>query len=493
MQLHELIHSMTKAEKRHFRIYAQMGSKSENTSKYLALFNLLNAQSEYDEEIVKKKGFRSEVKNFLNEKILESLHVFHLRKSPDSELRMLLSQVVILFEKRLWSEAIKRLKKARQLAEEHERFLVLLEIFEWEQALIFKIRTTNLLEKYRSINEEKQLIRKKYIAESEYGDLTNRVFMVRYEDLWFNTPSGKRQFEQLTNTPLLRKDAPTPSLSAKILYHRLNYLLYRHRNQLDEMKKHLKAIIDTVNNNYILFYIQNFAAFYVLTLFRYKQLSDTKDEKQNIHEIINNLPVKSLDITYTIRLQGLIECIQLTDRNEGELLIKQMEEEWIKYAGIKVQFKLCYFMYRAAIFYSMFEDWNKSQKWLNKIFELNRTNPVKDFLIFARLWQLVITYERVPEELDKYVQSSYKYLNRHNYYRETERQIIQSFKGLYKAIDYDEQEIIWQNLYDFLDAEIKGKTIIKIGLSEFQIWCQSKINRTTMAEVIRQRQSQKIM
>jgi len=192
-------------------------------------------------------------------------------------------------------------------------------------------------------------------------------------------------------------------------------------------------------------------------------------------------------------LQGLIECIQLTDRNEGELLIKQMEEEWIKYAGIKVQFKLCYFMYRAAIFYSMFEDWNKSQKWLNKIFELNRTNPVKDFLIFARLWQLVITYERVPEELDKYVQSSYKYLNRHNYYRETERQIIQSFKGLYKAIDYDEQEIIWQNLYDFLDAEIKGKTIIKIGLSEFQIWCQSKINRTTMAEVIRQRQSQKIM
>ena len=488
MQLYELIHSMSKAEKRYFKLYAQIGSKKGQIPKYIALFNLLNSQTKYDEKAVKKKGFGADVKKFLYEKILEALHIFQLRKSPDEELRMLLSQISILFKKELWEQMRSRLKKARQLAEGNERFLILLEILEWEQELTSKSVDTNQVEQQKNIISEKQMVQKKYLEENKYEDLATEIYMIQRKDSLFNHPENGQRIKQLYNTPLLGKDATFPSVKAKIHYHQLNYIFSKYSSQANKVEKHLKAIINAAQENKFLFYMRDFAVFYMRTLFQYSRFVDNREYK-NIYKTISNFPFQSLDITYAIRSESLNEYIQQLNEYEGKHIIKQMENDWNKYERVSLKNKLNYFSYRASIFYSIFGYWDKAQKWLDKTLELNRASPTIDFSIFARLWQLVIAFENTPEELDKYIQSSYKYLNRHNCYHETERQVIQLFKGLYKAIDHNERKIIWQNLYDFLDTKIKNKkntTFLQKGLPELQIWCQSKINRTTMAEIMRQ-------
>lgn len=483
MQLHELIHSMTKAEKRHFKIYAQIGSK--NTPKYLTLFNFLNTQSNYNEEMMKRKGFGSEVKNFLYEKILESLHIFHLRKSPDSELRLLLSQIAILFEKKLWNQMRKRLKKARQIAEDNERFLVLLEVIEWEQELIFKSINVNQLEQQRELIKERQEIEQKYNHESQYEDLATETYSILRQGI--KNIANRKEFEKCCNSLLLRKGVILLSQRAKIQYHILNYQYLININQPDKALHHLKVIINASKKNNFLFYMRDFPAFYVRTLFRYRNVSKHLGQTQSIYETISSLPFQSLDITYTIRLQSLMTYIEELNKKEGELLINKMEKEWEQYTSSHTPARLYSFLYYAMVFYSVFENWENAEKWLKKILTLSRSSDRKDVQIFARLWQLVIIYETAPEDLDKHIENTYKYLKRNKYYFEVEKRIVQAFKGLYRAIDYNEEKIVWQELHDFLNDTIEDKNIPpQRGLDQLRLWCESKIKRTTMAEVMRQ-------
>jgi len=419
---------------------------------------------------------------------LESLHVFHLRKSPDAELKLLLNQIAILFEKKLWIEMGKRLKKARQIAESNERFLVLLEVIEWEQELIFKSVNLNQLKQQRELIKEKQEIEQKYNHENEYENLATETYAILREGI--KNPTNRKAFEKCCNSPLLRQDVILLSQRAKIQYHILNYQYLMDINQPDTALQHLKFIIDTSEKNNFLFYMRDFPAFYVRTLFRYRNISKHLGQTQSIYKTIDSLPFQSLDITYTIRLQSLMTYIEELNRKEGELLINKMEQEWELYTSINIIARLYHFLYYTMVFYSVFKDWKNAEKWLKKILTLNRSSDRKDIQIFARIWQLVIAYETAPEDLDKHIQNTYKYLKRNKHYFEIEKRIIQAFRALCKAIDHNEEKIAWQELYDFLDSIIEDKNIPpQIRLDQLRLWSESKIKRTTIAEVMRQNPS----
>lgn len=67
---------------------------------------------------------------------------------------------------------------------------------------------------------------------------------------------------------------------------------------------------------------------------------------------------------------------------------------------------------------------------------------------------------------------------------------------LHRAIDYNskEQEPIWEALQNFLAQKIneQNQTTRQLGLEELQIWCKAKLQKTTMAEIIRQEQQDKM-
>ncbi|HKK39540.1 MAG TPA: hypothetical protein VJ949_08985, partial [Cryomorphaceae bacterium] len=53
-QVHELIHSMTPAEKRYFKLYAERHSGNSKNNYHL-LFQAIEDQDEYDEESILKR------------------------------------------------------------------------------------------------------------------------------------------------------------------------------------------------------------------------------------------------------------------------------------------------------------------------------------------------------------------------------------------------------------------------------------------------------
>lgn len=136
-QLHKLVKSLTKAEKRNFRIYASRIQDSE-TMKYIQLFDLLEKQETMDEKAIQKRFPKTQLPNLkrhLYSQILISLRLIHKNKHANIEIRELLDFADILYGKGLYLQALKLLDKAKTSSEKLNDEMSVLQILEFEKLI----------------------------------------------------------------------------------------------------------------------------------------------------------------------------------------------------------------------------------------------------------------------------------------------------------------------------------------------------------------------
>ena len=125
-RLFDLIRTLTKNEKGYFKKFSQANSQKEDSNQYIQLFDAIDKQKEYDEDLLvgkfakgNKKFNFSAAKNFLYDRILNSLESYHSQR-VSGEIRSYMNQVEILMQKLLHQQAEKLLEKAEHLAIKHE-------------------------------------------------------------------------------------------------------------------------------------------------------------------------------------------------------------------------------------------------------------------------------------------------------------------------------------------------------------------------------------
>lgn len=124
--LFSLIRSMTKSEKRYFRLASglQSGPKS-----YLVLFDFLDKAPTYDEHTVEKlndllpSNTIEPARKHLHRMILRSLRLYDAEKDIESRLSNLLHEARILYNKGLAKMAFEQLARAKSLARKREKFI----------------------------------------------------------------------------------------------------------------------------------------------------------------------------------------------------------------------------------------------------------------------------------------------------------------------------------------------------------------------------------
>ena len=139
-ELFDLIQSLTKSEKRFFKLHSALQSGEKN---YLRIFDAVDKQKAYDEEAIKKqfaketfiRHFPSE-KNHLYKLVLKALRAYHAESSVTGVLKQHINNIEILFSKALYAEATKILHRAKKVAADHERFYYWFELLSWEKMLI---------------------------------------------------------------------------------------------------------------------------------------------------------------------------------------------------------------------------------------------------------------------------------------------------------------------------------------------------------------------
>lgn len=138
--LADLIKSMTRSEKRYFKLYASR-SMVNGESSYIALFDLLEKdpqmtslpQNQRDNRIFRQLYV---YRHRLYELILKSLNTYHSGRSVESELRDLLGKIEVLYNKTLYSAAMKLLLRAKKLASKYECLSLIPELMQAEKKIL---------------------------------------------------------------------------------------------------------------------------------------------------------------------------------------------------------------------------------------------------------------------------------------------------------------------------------------------------------------------
>ncbi len=133
-----LIKSLTKSELRYFKLFC--GAENAN---YIRLFEVIHKQQTYDEkevkEVFKEEPFIRQLtatKYYLKNLLLKSLRNYHSQISKDAEIKDLLRNIEILYNKGLLELCRTEFRRAWKLAEQTENFPALYQLTTWERKLV---------------------------------------------------------------------------------------------------------------------------------------------------------------------------------------------------------------------------------------------------------------------------------------------------------------------------------------------------------------------
>ena len=171
--LFQLIYSLEKSEKRHFKLYIKRSSAKEEL-KIIQLFDVLDKLPDYDEALVLKKlpGITktqlANLKTHLYKQLLASLRLLKLGENVDLQLSEHLDEARILYNKGLKIQSLRILEKAKELARANQKMNTLVQIISLEK----KIETLHIT---RSTTEKTEVLANEALAISSHIDRVTRL------------------------------------------------------------------------------------------------------------------------------------------------------------------------------------------------------------------------------------------------------------------------------------------------------------------------------
>lgn len=138
--LFKLIKSMTKADKRNFKLYAKRVQGDESL-KFIQLFDVLDKMSVLDESKLTerldniKKTQLSNLKRHLYSQILISLRMISIGRMKSIEIREHIDFAHVLYGKGLYLQSLKLLQRAKKMSEKEELDILTLEIIEFQKVI----------------------------------------------------------------------------------------------------------------------------------------------------------------------------------------------------------------------------------------------------------------------------------------------------------------------------------------------------------------------
>ncbi|HSN08625.1 MAG TPA: hypothetical protein VLS85_06290, partial [Hanamia sp.] len=138
--LFQLVHSLEKAEKRHFKLYIKRSSAKEDL-KIIRLFDALDKLADYDEKVLLKtlkdisKPQLANLKTHLYKQLLASLRLLKTNENIDLKLSEHLDNARLLYNKGLKIQSLHILEKAKEVAKVNQKMNFLVQAISLEKKI----------------------------------------------------------------------------------------------------------------------------------------------------------------------------------------------------------------------------------------------------------------------------------------------------------------------------------------------------------------------
>jgi len=408
--LFNLIKSLTKAEKRNFKLYVNRLNSNEHV-KFLKLFEVLDKQENYVEEVIfkkilgLKKGQLANLKRHLYTQILKSLRLIHSKKKVDIQIREQIDFAKILYGKGLYLQSLKLLERIKGIAREAHQDLLHLEIIELQKMIEERhiTRSRKVKNKVESLIEEAN--KRNYIT---YNISKISNLKLQIHGLYIKQGHAKSEQDHFmvkeyfhSNIRGIRKDQL--SFFEKVYLHQCYvwyyYILldfpycYRHaRKWVSIFKMHpymmeKDAALYMRGLHYLLTVLFNMNYYS-----QFEKVLKDFESFLNIYESDFNVNSNIICFLYYYPAK-LNEHFLKGSFEEGLELIPIVAQKLQTYTLHLDQHRHLVFYYKIAWLYFGAGDLDKAIDYLNKIIQLKVGHLREDIQCYARLLNLIVHYE----------------------------------------------------------------------------------------------------
>ncbi len=499
-ELFDLIKSLTKSEKRFFKLQSSLQGGDKN---YVRIFDLIDGMEVYDEEEV-KSVFKNETfikhlpseKNHLYKLILKALRGYYGENSISSFLQQEIKNIEILYNKGLFYECSKFLQRAKKIASKHDRFYYWFELLHWEKTLLEdEFEDGRFVDLEQLIQEEQDVISKlRNLA--EYHVLYSKINHVFRSGGYTRTDENKVIVDEIMNHPLIHGKNTALSNSAATIcrytqgfcslangdyetallrFNRVIEILDEEPQLRSDLSKRYVRTLTNIIKCYL--YLDRFEEVRkYIDAMRAIEGEDGFDTPDILSLIFKNVELLELELLHR---KG--EFSQAVDKID--MLTKGIN----KYESMIHKEYLLAFYYRFSYSYFGISEYNKALHWLNKALNDNEGSLRQDFFSYIRLYNLVVHYELGNTGLLQYtIQSTTRYLQKRTRDFSVEKEILQNFKKLIRAENLADKKRSFKRFQDGLSEVIKtpeDKTLFKYF--DFFGWIESNLEGVSISEIIK--------
>ncbi|MBD3637701.1 MAG: hypothetical protein HUJ25_10130 [Crocinitomicaceae bacterium] len=504
-ELFSLIKSLTKSEKRFFKLNSSLQTGEKN---YLKIFDFIEKQKKYDEEEL-KDHFKNETfikhlpseKNHLYKLLLKSLRAYYSDRTVSSQLKQEIKNVEILFKKALYKECNKFVKRAKSLAQKYEKFYYWFELINWEKKLLEEAYESGVFsaDLDKLIEEEAEVIEKlRNLA--EYHILYSKINYIFRSGGFTRNEKEREIVAGIADYHLIKgKNTALSTRATTICYYIKGLCAASMRDYEDALVnfKKAKSVMDAKPNikadlqtRYI--YTLNFLLHCYIDSHRYGQAEDVINQLKGLR---TDKSYSSLDASVRLFTSIYIGEMQLYSR-QGEFkktleLIPEIEAGLEKYGDKINKEKLLLFTYNTAYAYFGVGEFRKALRHINEVLNDNEKMLRQDIYSFSRIFNLVIHFELNNHDFLEYdMKSTARYLNKHEKDYEVEKLFMKQMRSLARVNNEANQKQVFIEFSEKLDKLLKidRENVIQ-EYFDLKAWLHSKIDGVPFSEAIKQNQA----
>jgi hypothetical protein len=500
-----LIKSLSKSEKRQFKLYVGRLGVNED-SKFLSLFNILEKLPIYDEVVILKSGIvkkqqLSNLKAHLYKQILISLRLNPSHQNVRIQIREQLDFATILYHKGLYKQSLKILDKAKTLAITHEEKIIAYEIIELEKVIESQYITRSIGSRADELTIQAKELNQHNILASKLSNLSLQLYGLFLKTGYVKNDEEFKRVTEYFNARLPKYDINDLGFREKLWLYK-SYLLYSFLIQdFLSCYKYAKKWVnlfhespEMIKLNPVFFLRGN--QYLLEALFFIRHHSKFKRALQELEAITQEewFPkddnVQSLTFLYVYTNKFNLHFMEGTF-HEGLPLVDEVLEGIKNHRSRIDEHHVMVFYYKIASLYFGIGENKKCIEYLEKIISNKSLSMREDLLCFSRVLNLVAHYEAgLDYNLDSLIKGTYKFLLKMEDLYEVQKEMIKFLKGLgdiypneirgefiklhkklkqYEDHPYERRAFLYLDVISWLESKIENKPVNEVLKNKFKL------------------------
>ena len=499
--LFQLVYSLEKSEKRHFKLYIKRSSAKEDL-KIIRLFDALDKLSEYDEKLLLKKlgditkSQLSNLKTHLYKQLLASLRLLKTTENIDLKLSEHLDNARLLYNKGLKIQSLHVLEKAKELAKANQKMNFLVQVLSLEKKIETLHITRSSLEKTQILTEEA----------SEISGHINRVTSLSNLALllyrWYvKNGHARNEEDEKDIRKFFKSSLPADSNAITGFYEKLylyqsycwyafirqDFLMYyRYSQKWIDLFGENEVMIAVETGHYIKgmhnllnahFDLRNFKNFEII-LRQFKHFAQTPVANQHDNfRIHTSIYINSARLNQFLMQGNFIK---------GLNIVPEIVDKLREYVLFVDSHRILVFNYKIATLYFGAGHYSTAIDYLHKIINDNQPGLRNDLQCYARLMHLLCHYELGNEEiLESLIKSVYRFMAKMQNLTVVEEQIFIFLRHSTKVKPKELKPELKQLLKKIKHLEKNRFETRSFAYLDIISWVESKVNEIPMEEIIR--------